>query len=109
MLCIVELQRVMDVIFSNTDLAAIETKDAAKTKLPVAVIKSVRRKLTVLRAATDERTLREWKSLHYKKLQGGMDGYRSIRVNDKYRIVLQIDTDANPNILTIFSIEDYHK
>ena len=99
----------MDVHFSDPKLADVETDNAAKTKLPVAVIKSVRRKLTVLRAATDERTLREWKSLHYEKLHGDMEGYRSIRVNDKYRIVLQIDTEANPNVLTIFSIEDYHK
>lgn len=99
----------MDVYFSDPGLATIETPDAARTKLPVAVIKSARRKLTVIRAATDERTLREWKSLHYEKLQGEMDGYRSIRVNDKYRMVFAIDTTTTPNAVTIISVEDYHK
>ncbi len=99
----------MDVYFSDPKLAAIETEDAAQTKLPVPVIKSARRKLTVIRAATDERTLREWKSLHYEKLQGEMEGYRSIRVNDKYRMVFSIDTTTQPNAVTIISVEDYHK
>lgn len=99
----------MDVYFSDPKLAAIETSEAAKTKLPIPVIKSARRKLTAIRAATDERTLRDWKSLHYEKLQGGMEGYRSIRVNDKYRMVLSIDTTKQPNAVTIISVEDYHK
>ena len=99
----------MDVFFSDPKLAAIEAIDAAQVKLPVPVIKSARRKLTVLRAATDERTLRDWKSLHYEKLQGDMEGYRSIRVNDKYRMVFLIDTTTQPNTVTIISVEDYHK
>lgn len=99
----------MEVYFSDPRLALIETNDAARTKLPIAVIKSARRKFTVIRAATDERTLRDWKSLHYEKLQGEMEGYRSIRLNDKFRMVFAIDTATTPNAVTIISIEDYHK
>ena len=99
----------MDIYFSHPYLAAIETPDVAKARLPVAVIKSVRRKLSVIRASTDERTLREWRSLHYEKLQGSMEGYRSIRVNDQYRMVFTIDTTTQPNAVTIISVEDYHK
>jgi toxin HigB-1 len=99
----------MDVHFSDPKLATIETEQADQTKLPVPVIKSVRRKLTVIRAATDERTLRDWKSLHYEKLQGDLEGYRSIRVNDKYRMVFTIDTTKQPNAVTVISVEDYHK
>lgn len=99
----------MDVLFSDPKLAAIETDEAGKTKLPIPVIKSARRKLTVIRAAIDERTLRDWKSLHYEKLQGEMEGYRSIRVNEKYRMVFLINTTTQPNAVTIISVEDYHK
>lgn len=103
-----KLNERMDVYFSDPKLAAIETANAASTKLPIAVIKSARRKLTVIRAATDERTLRDWKSLHYEKLQGSMEGYRSIRLNDQYRMVFAIDTSTEPNAVTIVSVEDYH-
>lgn len=99
----------MEIEFVDSDLALIETDDAAKTKLPIAVIKSARRKLTILRAATDDRSLRNWKSLHYEKLKGDREGQRSIRVNEKYRIVFLLDSESEPQKASILSIEDYHK
>jgi toxin HigB-1 len=98
----------MDVIFADPVLALIETDEAGKTKLPVAVIKSARRKLTVLRAAIDDRTLRNWKSLHHEKLKGDREGLRSIRLNDQFRMVFVLDESANPQTATIIGIEDYH-
>ena len=99
----------MDVVFLDRDLALIETDDSGKIKLPVAVILSARRKLTVLRAATDDRSLRNWKSLHYEKLKGSRDGLRSIRINDQYRMVFVIDEKTVPPTVTISGIEDYHR
>ena len=56
---------------SGQEPALIETDRAAETKLPMlSVINSFRDKMVVLRAAPDERTLRNWKSLHYEKLKG---------------------------------------
>lgn len=89
-------------------LAMIETEEAGKTKLPVPVIKSARRKLTVLRAAIDDRSLRNWKSLHYEKLKGDRAGLHSIRLNDQYRMVLALNASANPQTVTIIAIKDYH-
>lgn len=97
----------MDVVFRDSDLAKIDTDQAADTKLPVAVIKSARRKLTVLRAAPDERALRNWKSLHYEKLKGDRAGERSIRLNDQYRMVFTL-SEQTPPVAIILSIEDYH-
>lgn len=99
----------MEIEFADADLALIETDDAAKTKLPIAVIKSARRKLTLLRAAPDDRSLRNWKSLHYEKLKGDREGQRSIRVNNSYRIVFLLDSEIEPQIATILSVEDYHR
>jgi proteic killer suppression protein len=98
----------MDVVFADPKLALVETEDAGKTKLPVSVIQSARRKLTVLRAAIDDRSLRNWKSLHYEKLKGDRDGLRSIRLNDQYRMILSLDETKNPQTATIVAIEDYH-
>lgn len=98
----------MDVLFADSALALIETEEAGKTALPVAVIKSARRKLTVLRAAPDDRSLRNWKSLHYEKLKGAREGMRSIRLNDQYRMVFVLDETVTPQTVTIVAIEDYH-
>lgn len=99
----------MEVVFADPQLADIETDDAGRTRLPTAVIRAARRKLTVLRAAPDDRTLRNWKALHYEKLKGDREGQRSIRVNDKYRIVFLLDDDVTPKRATILAIEDYHR
>ena len=53
----------MEIEFRDKSLELIETERAAETKLPTAVIDSLRDKLVVLRAAPDERTLRNWRSL----------------------------------------------
>jgi len=98
----------MEVVFADESLSLIETDEAGKTQLPVGVIKSARRKLTVLRAATDDRSLRNWKSLHYEKLMGDRAGLRSIRLNDQFRMVLTLDETTNPQTVTIIGIEDYH-
>ena len=98
----------MEVKFNDKDLALIETDRAAETRLPVSVINSFRRKLVVIRAAPDERTLRNWKSLHYEKLEGKKSGRRSIRLNDQWRVVFTLNTDSKPNKITVLAVEDYH-
>jgi proteic killer suppression protein len=98
----------MDILFADSTLALLETEDAGNTRLPVPVIKSARRKLTVLRAASDDRSLRNWKSLHYERLRGDRDGQRSIRLNDQYRMVFELDESTKPPTVTIIAIEDYH-
>ena len=98
----------MEVEFADEALALIETDRAGETRLSVAIIKSARRKLTILRAAPDDRTLRNWKSLHYEKLRGKRHGQRSIRLNDQYRLVFTLDNETTPPTVTVMSIEDYH-
>jgi proteic killer suppression protein len=98
----------MEIVFADPILALVETDDAGRTKLPVAVIKAARRKLTLLRAAPDDRALRNWKSLHYEKLKGDRDGQRSIRINDKYRMVFTLEERGKELTATVVAIEDYH-
>ena len=98
----------MEVEYKYEALSLIETERAAETKLPVGVINSTRNKLVVIRAAPDERTLRNWKSLHYERFEKYGKGQRSIRINDQYRMVFEIDTQRKPNKITILRIEDTH-
>ncbi len=97
----------MEIEFDDKRLGRVETDRAAETGLPVAVIKSCREKLVVLRAAPDERTLRNWKSLHYEKLKGTRSGERSIRLNKQWRMVFRIETSSKPKLI-VLRVEDYH-
>lgn len=94
----------MDIEFRDKKLELVETDCAAETKLPVSVINSLRKKLQIMRAAPDERTLRNWKSLHYEKMDGDE---RSIRLNDQYRLIFTLDTERRPNKVTVLRIWDH--
>jgi proteic killer suppression protein len=97
----------MKIEFASDDLARICTTEAYKLRLPIAVIKSAQKKILVLEQAPDERTIRNLKALNYKKLNGEKDGYRSIRVNDQYRIVFEL-LDERPPVIRIVEIDDTH-
>jgi proteic killer suppression protein len=99
----------MEIKFEDKQkIALIETEDAAKTKFPISVINSCRKKLNALRAAVDERDIRNWKSFHYEKLKGDKDGMRSIRINDQWRLIFKLNDESSPPSITILEIDDYH-
>ena len=98
----------MKIEFGDKRLALIRTERAHELGLPFAVIKSCREKLTFIEAAPDERSLRNWRSLRYKKLEGDKDERRTIRINDQYRIVFLLNNDCNPPTVTITEIGDTH-
>jgi proteic killer suppression protein len=91
----------MDVEFRDKTLALIETDRAAETRLPISVINSLRQKLVVIRAAPDERTSRNWKSLHYEKMDGDE---RSIRINKQFRLIFTLNTECKPNKMIILRV-----
>jgi proteic killer suppression protein len=99
----------MKVVFRDERLALVETeRAAAETGLPIAVIAACRKKLVFLRAATDERDLRNWKSLRFEKLDGQREGQRSIRLNDQWRLIFVLDDSVTPASLEVLEVADYH-
>lgn len=98
----------MKIVFAEKRLALIHTDQAHRLGLPFEVIKGAREKLRFLAEAPDERSIRNWRSLRYKQREGDSDGKHQIRVNDQYRIILKVDNDANPPLITIYEIGDPH-
>ena len=98
----------MKVDYADKRLGRIATDDAHKLGLPISVINSARKKIVLLEQAPDERTIRNWRSLNFKKLSGDRDGQKSIRVNDQYRIIFTLDNDEHPPRITILEIDDTH-
>jgi toxin HigB-1 len=96
----------MKIEFADKRLAIIRTAQAHKLGLPVAIIKSCRDKLVVIEGATTELTLRNWKSLEYKKLEGSDE--RQIRINDQYRMRFKLDESTTPPTIWITFIGDPH-
>jgi proteic killer suppression protein len=61
-----------------------------------------------LRAATDERDLRAMKSMRFEKLKGARSHQFSLRLQDQWRLILEIEVQGSAKTLVIVEIEDYH-
>ena len=98
----------MKIEFSPKRLALIWTNQAHELGLPAHIIKKCRDQLNVIEAAPDERTLRNWRGLNYKKLEGKLDGIRQVKINDQYRIRFVLDERTDPPTVTVTEIGDTH-
>lgn len=99
----------MKIEFRDAKLALILTDRAAETGLPFAVIKSCREKLIFLEDAPSERTIRNWRSLHYEKLKGNRQGERSIRLNKKWRLVFELDGSGERIKILVVAVENHYE
>lgn len=93
----------MEVRFRDESLSRLEVEDD-DGGYPPSIAKSFRKRMQVIRAATDERVLRAWKSLHFEKYE---DQY-SIRLNDQFRLLLDFEGEAPNKVVVVVKITDYH-
>ena len=98
----------MDVTFGDADLDRLETDACFAMGLPEAVVKSYRKRLQQIRAAADERDLRNLKSLRVEKLKGKRAGQYSMRLNDRYRLMFLLEAGRTCQRVRILAIDDYH-
>jgi toxin HigB-1 len=94
--------------YASKDLELIATDARADSGYPQAVVKIFRRRMQLIEAAIDERDFYALKSLHYEKLKGKRDHQRSMRINDQWRLVIEIKKAEPKNVVRIIEIEDYH-
>lgn len=97
----------MEVRFRDPSLDRLET-EPGDAGWPPGVAKAYRKRLQMIRAASDERDFYGLKSLHYEKLKGSRQHQRSMRLNDQWRLVLEIQEEANAHVVLVVAIEDYH-
>ena len=69
---------------------------------------AVGRHLSTLVPAFDERDLRAMRSWHFERLHGERDHAYSMRLNDQFRLVVEIIGSATNKRIRILSVEDYH-
>ena len=98
----------MEVVFKNSEIERMALTNWVDPKWPIAVCMSLKQKVVILKAAPDERTLRNWKSLHYEKLKADLAGLRSIRLNKKYRLLFELSDGASGPKINVVDIDDYH-
>lgn len=98
----------MDVEFRDGKIDRLETDESYTAGFSREIVKMFRRRMQQIRAATDERAFYALKSLHYEKLKGDRSHQKSMRINDQWRLILEIGSRDDGQYAVIVSIEDYH-
>lgn len=94
----------MELEFEDDRISVIETEAAAKSHLPVAIIKLARQRLHMLRAAPDLRTLRNWRSFHLHSVAGSRSNYQTL-LSAEWSIAMRIEEKDGGMVATLIGIE----
>lgn len=98
----------MEVVFADPALARLESDRSFTGGFEAGIVKAYRKRIAFVRAAADVRDFYNMKSLHYEKLKGDREGQHSMRLNDQWRLILELRTEASGKTVVIVSIVDYH-
>ena len=79
----------MIVSFRDTWLEAFFIEDLRSARIPPDLEARLFRKLQMLDDAVSEQDLRVPPSNHFEKLRGNLEGWHSIRVNQRWRLVFR--------------------
>jgi proteic killer suppression protein len=98
----------MDVLFADDDLMRLESELEYTAGRPQAVVRAFRKTIRFVRSAVDERDFRNFRSLRFEKLKGKRSHQHSMRLNDQYRLIVELTREGPRKQVTVVSIEDYH-
>jgi toxin HigB-1 len=98
----------MEVTFKNRSLDRLETDARYSAGLSDAIVKSYRKAMQHIRAASDERTLYTRRSFRFEKLSGNRNGQYSMRLNIQWRLIVELLSEGSTTAINIIEITDYH-
>ena len=98
----------MDFRFSDARLEKLFTKGQHARDYPVGVVDSFLRRVRTIDAAKDERDLRVPASVHFERLKGKYAGSRSMRLKDRWRMILRIVTEQDRRMVVIDEITQHY-
>jgi proteic killer suppression protein len=98
----------MQVRYRDARLQRLEVDPSYDAGFGRPVVRGFRKVIGWIRGADDERDLYALKSLHYEKLKGDRKHQRSMRLNDQFRLILELEQTAAQKTVVVIAIEDYH-
>ncbi len=98
----------MEIAFGDSSLDRLEADASFDAGYSPAIVKAFRKRMQFIRSAIDERDFRSMRSLNFEKLKGERSHQYSMRLNDQWRLVVELHGEAPNKTVVIVSIEDYH-
>ena len=94
--------------FRDRHLLRLATEPAYRAGFSRDLVSRFRRLMQYIVDAPDERAFYARKALHYEKLKGARSHQRSMRINDQWRLIVELMADPGGKVVVVVSIEDYH-
>jgi proteic killer suppression protein len=98
----------MDVEFADPMLDRLEVDAQFQAGHVDPVVRGFRKVMQAIRAATDERDLYASKGLRFEKLKGNRSHQRSLRINQQWRLIIEIEERQKKHCVRVIQIDDYH-
>jgi len=98
----------MEAAFSSEDLDRLETDPKFDGGYAPGVVKAFRKRMQQIRAAEDERAFYSMRSLNFEKLKGNRSEQHSMRLNDQWRLILELRGSGKEKVVQVIEIVDYH-
>ena len=98
----------MKVRYAKDNLQRLVTDMGFTDGFGYEVIRAYRKRIQMIESAEDERDFYSLKSLHFEKLSGARSHQHSMRLNNQWRLIVEIDAGTPKNTIVVTSIEDYH-
>jgi len=98
----------MDVEFADSTLEQLETDSECNAGYGVEVVRGFRKVMRFIRSARDERDFRAMRGLRFEKLKGDRSHQHSFRINDQWRLAVEMRKKDAKAIVFIVEITDYH-
>ncbi len=94
--------------FSDGKLERLYTDAAFTAGYGRNIVKAFRKVVGWIAAASTEQDFYRLKSLHYERLKGDRSHQRSMRLNDQFRLILEIETVGERTVI-IIGIEKHYE
>jgi toxin HigB-1 len=98
----------MDVEFADSTLKQLETDVECNAGYGVEVVRGFRKVMRFIRSAKNERDFWNMRGLRFEKLKGTRGHQHSFRINDQWRLIVELKKgDAGATVFVV-EIVDYH-
>jgi proteic killer suppression protein len=98
----------VEVRFADKRLDRLEVDPGYDGGYARPVVTAYRKRMQMIRSAPDERVFYGLKSLRFEKLKGNRSHQWSMRLNEQWRLVLELQGRGAGKVAVLVAIEDYH-
>jgi proteic killer suppression protein len=99
----------MDIAFKDPSLDRLEIDASFSAGFSDGIVRAYRKAVLHIRSAADERTFYARRSFRFEKLLGKREGQYSMRLNDQWRLIVELTGEAPSKTVLIVEIADYHR